>query len=350
MKKGQLIELLETILKKYGYSYHAPINICDTNSNTLYVGSSTNTYLTEIENDTFRGENYTIQPCFRTQNLKSYDYLLSHKEKGVYKSFFDMFGTMKYGRLENEDLKDYISILTAVFGFSTEQLIIVLPKEKEDLKDYIINTLNIKKIKIVSNERFTKWKYGISGLIGTGITVYTAYNGAAVQILDIVEIINEKNNNIYVECCFAIDNMRIKNKEYDLMYDIYKLDIDILNYYEFVFWDSLVATCELFSEGIRLPKWTEDYQRSHIFKRYIKYMLLCNKKMKNTDDQLYQYIDTFFKSKNIFDESKQLELQHIIKKVKKNMLDSIKSYKKYCSTLTNEDFDQLKQKYGIIEI
>lgn len=213
MNKDQIIELLHSRMKSYGYIYHPPINICDTNSNTLYIGSSTNTYLKKIQNNTLCNKMYTIQPCLRTQNLKYYDYILSNKIIGIYKSFFDMFGTMKHGKLNNSDLKDFFKILVEIFQFSSKELVVVIPKSKENFKNYIINELKIKKIKIVSEKSFIKWKYGVSNLTGTAITIYSLYNNNLIQLLDIVEIYNDEFNEFYVECCFAIDNMRIKNKK-----------------------------------------------------------------------------------------------------------------------------------------
>ena len=350
MNKEQMIELLHSRMKSCGYIYHVPMDICDTNSNTLYIGSSTNTYLEEIQNKTLCNKMYTIQPCLKTQNLKHYDYILSNKVAGIYKSFFDMFGTMKHGKLNNNDLKDFFQILVEIFQFSSKELVVIIPKSKENFKNYIINELNIKKVKIVSEKRFTKWKYGVSGLTGTAIVIYSIYNNALVQLLDIVEIYNERSNEFYVECCFAIDNMRIKNREYDMWYDLYEVDVNELNNYEFVFWDSLVVTCELFSEGITLPNWKENYQRSHIFKRYIKYMLACNEKIMNTDEQIYQYIQKFLVKKGVYEKTKYIELANIIKKVRKNMLVSQKCFKKYYSTHLDEEPNELKQKYGIIEI
>lgn len=79
-------------------------------------------------------------------------------------------------------------------------------------------------------------------------------------------------------------------------------------------------------------------------------MLACNDKIINTDEYIYQYIKKFLIKKGIYEKTKYLELYNIIKKVRKNMLNSQKHFEKYYNKHPNEDVNELKKRYGIIEI
>lgn len=346
---NKYLKKLNTMMEKDGFYWHTPINICDTKSNTFFVGSSTNVYLPEIIDNTLKKNLYTIQPCLKAHNLNTYD-LLCKDKKTFYKSYFKMFGTMKPGALEEKDLNVYFSVFNQFSTLNPNELVILLPKEMEHLETYFENKLCINKVMKTTNERFTKWKYGIDYLSGIGLTGYISNNGTVIQLFDIVEIHDIRNNNKYVEFCFSIDNMKFENESFDFIYNIFNIKSEHLNNMEFIFWDSLVAVCEIFTAGIKLPESGRNNQRSHVLKRYIKYLLASKKKLSYSKEQMEDYIHMYLITKSNYDELNKCELLNIIEKVEINSKRCVKDYERYISKNTNVDIEDVKKRFGVIEI
>lgn len=157
MKEKACFQKIHKEMITNGFLWSPSINNCSCKTNTLFVGSSTNVFLPVIDgSDEEQDCLYTIQPCIKTHNLKSYKSLHSRKKKLFYKSYFQMLGTIKRGYLLKEDIKKYLLILKNLYGILEEELLLVIPEEFIHYKEFLESHISVKKIIIPKDKEFTK--------------------------------------------------------------------------------------------------------------------------------------------------------------------------------------------------
>lgn len=352
MNKKELKSKIKSSMEERGYLWKEPLNLYEDNINTLFTSSSTNVYLPMINNNSFSGSYVTIQPCLRTYYLKEYEYFQNNRKPMPYKSFFEIAGTMEEGRLSEEIIKAVFSLFINQFNFKPSGFYVVLPVEFQNYKDMIQNEIGIKNVNVMSKERFTKWHYGVDFLKGTGITAYIAHDGAVIQILDIIQILDTRFDKYYVESCFSLENLQVKDKDIDVIKQVFNKSIDSHKIYEMIFYDSLIAVCEIYTSGIKLPKWQEDYQRSHIFKRFIKYLLVYGNYLGYSFNEIYDmvvlYIQNQYGCKDIVYFEK---LRNILARVTNNIEINTKHFLKYLKKNDGKySRVECKKKFGVLDL
>lgn len=345
---------IHDVVKQLEFSWQNPIDINNTETNTLFVGSSTNTFLPKLADISEEGNHYyTIQPCIKTHNLKLYRMAQLNKQFDnlnlYYNSFFQMFGTIKKGCLTENDIEKYFYILNKLYNIEDSGIVIVTSKKFEQFKKILEGNKIVKKLIFPNDDNLTKWSYGLNHLSGSAIIAYTKRDETLLTLFDIVEIIDKKTNTNYVEFCFGIDNI---DEDMNSFYYNFGVEVKTISYVEFIFYDSLIIVCELFLMGIGLPIWSYDYQKSHVFKRYIKYLIASKSKLKYSDEVMYRYIETYLEKNFTKIDIEKVRLYEIIKQVEKNMKVSEIRFKKYSTEkkLTEKNLAKIEYDFGVIRI
>lgn len=341
------IKALLNKLENYGYSYVEKKNILNAESNTVFIGSSTNVFLDNICSNELYKKSYTVQPCLKCYCLNNYDKYYKRNELFFYKSFFEMIGIIESGRLDKEKIKLYSDFIVDSIGINKNNILVVLPKKFEILEEYIKLELGIKKIKIETREELTTWRYGLPYLKGIGITFYTVYEKRPIQIFDFVEIEDRRSLKVYSEAGFAIDNFRIYNRVFDRFEVVFHKPIEEMNIVEEIYYDSLVAVAEMYC-SIEKKKSPENKRQKYYRERYSKYLLVCGSYAKKSVDEIVEEIDIYLRHSNEFVDIKRIctDLVHIHTNIK----NSIKVYNRYCNHTTNYDIEYAKATFGVLEL
>lgn len=351
MNEEKIISEIKSKISEYGYEWRNPIGLYESESSTLFTSSSTNLFLPMIKKNCFSGSYVTIQPCLRTRTLKMYENLLYKNKINIFKSYFEILGTMEEGKLNKRTIKMVFSLFIDILNFKPSEFYIVIPKELEIFRGFIENEFGIYNIRIESNKGYTEWKYGFDFLKGVGISAYVIYNKNIIQIWDIIQINDIRFNKYYVEFCFSLENLKIKNENLNIINYIFNDNIEDISIEKIIFYDALIASCELYKAGIGLPKWKMNYQRSHIFKRFIKYLLVYGYYLGFSIDKINSMMILYLKNKYINEEKKDYEdIKMILNTVNTNIKKNTKKFMKYVKSMDGKyDRKECLEKFGILQ-
>lgn len=341
------VNFLLNKLEQYGYSYVEKKNILNAESNSVFIGSSTNVFLEDICTNEFHNKSYTIQPCLKCHNLKYYDKYYKMNELFFYKSFFEMIGLIESGRLDKGKIKLYCDLIIDSFGIDKNNVLVLLPKKFEIFEEYIELEIGITKVRIEEREELITWNYGVPYLKGIGITFYTVYEKRPIQIFDIVEIEDERFSKVYVEAGFAIDNFRINNITFDRINTAFNKSVKEMNITEEIYYDSLIAITEMYC-SIEKRKYSENQRQKYYRERYSKYLLVCGRKIGKSIDEIVKEIDVYLRYSD--ETVNQKRIYADLAYINNNLERSMKAYRKYCIQTASFDIEYAKATFGVLEL
>jgi hypothetical protein len=294
------IESFQSFMIERGYSCQKPLPLIpeDCDDSVLFTGSTISAFKPEIKNnDIPNGGMFVVQPCIRTQDFKTRfnDDFLPFGQ-----TYFEMIGSIlpcgKYDKM----CSDVISFLVNNLNVREERILIIPTKEDDSLISPFFNNLDLSKIRTTKDEsKKYKWKYGIQGIHGDGISINIMNPGTNSywDVANIVSIRDELNNEIAVEFGAGIEFLTAASLGVDNPLKMSKIaDIENINggihqkfcaYYE--------AVLQLMGANIFIG----DKKTGHIYKQYLKSISYLSNKINYTLGDLEDLAQKYIKEQNL---------------------------------------------------
>ncbi len=262
---------------KAGFEYHKPAEITsDIDSSVRFIGSITNLFKKRILGlDLPESGYFTIQPCLRTHNQKSFEEPDSPIKWG---SFFTMLGSAAPSSTYEHSCATAWQYFTEGLNIDQKNIVVQVSADDEDLQKFWKLNSNVEMEVGKQDSKYYRWKYGNQDMFGRGITigVNSQRDEAYKEVGNIIKI-EKAGKEIAVESGFGVEAIiaRIFGLSHTLMssgiakaFDLRAQDNSDMSRYKLA--DALFGTCIIIKNGVK----PGSRDRARILRNYIKAVCL----------------------------------------------------------------------------
>jgi len=171
----------------------------------LFTGSVTTPFKNYIMGSVPENSAFVIQPCFRAHNIKSF----YNDEMPEFCSTFTGIGLVSRPEHYDKLCLDTLNFLTKKLKVEPDNILVKLTNRDSDINDYWLNQKGINKQIDSESCEYYRWKYGIEGIYGRGMTMAIRKN-KDYDYQDVGNVIKIKKNlgeELAVEVGFGTETL-----------------------------------------------------------------------------------------------------------------------------------------------
>ncbi len=293
----------QTIKNKYTdffseqlYQTVEPVDIASgIDSTTVFIGSTISIFKASFEEGNIPANGQiVVQPCLRTQNKK----LLYTDEALKYNSYFSIIGGIAPIEKTEDVCRTVVDFFQSALHVPLKRILIKISETDQDL----VRGMNqISELQIeynTANPEYYQWKYGMSDVVGRGLTI-AIKNEKTSNFEDIGNIIimDENLTPKAVQWGFGIETLcsRTLNKENPIECALISSIVEYKSGSSAKFSDALAAAVEMYISGVR----PDNKGAGSQLRDYLKGLSYLRRKNSYSKEDLLGFVKSYLELRKI---------------------------------------------------